>query len=187
MEWYSIILIAVGLAMDVFAVSLGIGTTDTAHQKRAVFRLSFHFGLFQGVMALLGWLIGSTIVQFISQFDHWIAFALLAWVGGRMIKEGLNPDEESNPNDPSRGKMLMVLCVATSLDALAVGLSLAMVQVDIAFATLMIGFVSTALSIVGLAVGRKLSSVFGSRMEVLGGVILVIIGLRIVITHLMGA
>ena len=185
MDFATLLVIAVGLAMDCFAVSLGVGTSDFEKDIRTYFRLSFHFGLFQGGMAFIGWLIGQTIVAFIAPFDHWIAFALLAFVGGRMIYEGLDPNHDGCKCDPSRGKMLVILCVATSIDALAVGLSMAMVSVAILQAVLMIGVASLALSIIGIKLGHKLSKLFGKRMEIFGGLILLGIGIRIVITHLM--
>ena len=181
----TLIIIAISLAMDCFAVSLGVGTSEFTKDIRTYFRLSFHFGLFQGGMALLGWLVGQTVVQYISSFDHWIAFILLAFVGGRMVHEGLDPNHEGCVRDPSRGKMLVILCVATSIDALAVGLSMSMVSVDIVQAVLLIGAASLVLSIIGLKLGHKLSKLFGKRMEVIGGVLLIGIGIRIVITHLM--
>ena len=185
MDSFSLIFIGIGLAMDCFAVSLGIGTTKMALNIRPVFRLSFHFGLFQGLMTLLGWLVGSTIAQLIASFDHWIALALLAWVGTRMIIEGFKPDqEEVRRSDPSRGGTLVLLAVATSLDAMAVGLSLAIVNVDILSSSLLIGIISTLLSLVGLMIGARLGKTFGKRMEIVGGVILNGIGLRILITHL---
>lgn len=184
MDFWTIILIAVGLAMDCFAVSLGIGTTATARRPRSIFRLVFHFGLFQGLMTILGWLLGSTIVGYISTFDHWIAMALLGYVGGKMIWEGIHPEEEQKTSDPSRGRHLILLSIATSIDALAVGLSIAMLDVNVIYASLVIGAVSLILSLIGLMTGNFLGTKFGKRMEILGGIILIGIGLRVVITHL---
>lgn len=186
MELVTYSIIAVGLAMDAFAVSLGIGTTRQAKDGRAVFRLSFHFGFFQGFMTLLGWLLGSSVANLIANFDHWVAFALLAWVGGRMIKEGFaSVDAESCPaRDPSRGRTLMVLCVATSIDAMAVGLSMAMIDANVVFASIVIAVITLGLSLVGLLAGGGLGERFGKRMEVLGGLLLVGIGVRILVSHL---
>lgn len=185
MDFATSMLVAVGLAMDAFAVSLGIGTTPTARLRRPVFRLSFHFGLFQGGMTLLGWLAGSTIASLIASVDHWIALGLLVYVGIQMIREGLSPcEEEDCLNDPSRGRTLVMLCVATSLDAMAVGLSLAMLKVNIYTTSLLIAVVTLGLSLAGLKGGQKLGQRFGKRMEILGGVILIGIGLRILFTHL---
>lgn len=184
MDFAASILVAVGLAMDAFAVSLGIGTSGIANGPRPIFRLSFHMGLFQGLMTFLGWLAGSTIAVLISTFDHWIAFGLLAFVGTRMIREGLNSEVESHKDDPSRGGHLVMICIATSIDAMAVGLSLAMVNVQIISPSITIAVVTLALSLFGLLMGNQLGTRFGKRMEVLGGIILNVIGLRILYTHL---
>ncbi len=184
MELATSFFIAVGLAMDAFAVSLGIGTTGQARDPRAKFRLAFHFGFFQGAMTLLGWLLGSTIAGFISSFDHWVALVLLAYVGVSMIRSGLNPDGECYQSNPSKGKTLMMLCVATSLDAMAVGLGMAMIRTPIIFPSVVIAVVTGALSTFGLFAGTQLGLKFGKRMEILGGLILIAIGLRIVYTHI---
>jgi putative Mn2+ efflux pump MntP len=184
MEFFTVLLIAFGLAMDAFAVSLGIGASQQSNHRRAKLRLSFHFGVFQFLMPVLGWVAGSTIVNLISRVDHWIALALLSYVGIRMIRSGLHPDLEIYPADPSRGKTLVMLSVATSIDALAVGLSLAMLKVPIISPSIIIGVVTFGLSMVGLLVGNKLGEKFGKRMEVIGGIVLILIGLRVLITHL---
>lgn len=187
MPFWSILLIAIGLAMDCFAVSLGVGTAGTAVGKRPTFRLFFHFGLFQGGMTLLGWLAGKTVVTYIATFDHWVAFGLLVFVGIRMIMGGLRKEgEEPAIPDPSRGMTLVMLSIATSIDALAVGISLALLDVNVFWSALLIGLVSAALSLVGLSLGNQLGMRFGKTMEVLGGVILIGIGLRVLITHLVG-
>jgi putative Mn2+ efflux pump MntP len=187
MPFWTIFLIAIGLAMDCFAVSLGVGTAGTATGPRSKFRLFFHFGLFQGGMTLLGWLAGKTVVTYISNIDHWVAFGLLAFVGVRMIHSGLRKEgEEPAIPDPSRGMTLVMLSVATSIDALAVGLSLALMEVNVFWSALVIGGVSAALSLVGLSLGNQLGQRFGKTMEVIGGLILIGIGLRVLITHLFG-
>jgi putative Mn2+ efflux pump MntP len=187
MSFWTIFLIAVGLAMDCFAVSLGAGTAGVATGKRSIFRLFFHFGLFQGGMTVLGWLGGTTIEPYIASVDHWIAMGLLGFVGVRMVREGLQKAEEVRyKTDPSRGSTLIMLSVATSIDALAVGLSLAMLRVNVFSAALLIGLTSSALSLIGLLVGRQLGLRFGKTMEVIGGLILLGIGVRIVLTHLAG-
>lgn len=184
MGFFALLMIALGLAMDCFAVSLGIGTAKTCKSFRPFFRLCFHFGLFQGGMTLLGYLAGNTIAPLIESVDHWIAMALLAFVGIRMIREGVNPNAETYCNDPSKGGMLIMLAVATSIDALAVGLSFAFLQVKIVPASLIIGITSTVLSILGLTIGHGLGTAFGKRMEIIGGLILNGIGLNIIISHL---
>jgi putative Mn2+ efflux pump MntP len=186
MDWAASILVAVGLAMDAFAVSLGVSTTGQARDFRSGFRLAFHFGLFQSLMAFLGWLLGSTIASLIANFDHWVAFALLAYVGINMIRSGLSQEKERVMPNPSRGRMLVILAVATSLDAMAVGLSMAMIGGPVALPIVLIGVVTLTLSTIGILTGNKLGEKFGKRMEIIGGVILITIGVRVVISHLFG-
>jgi putative Mn2+ efflux pump MntP len=185
MGFADVLLIAVGMAMDAFAVSLGIGTTRMACAPRSVFRLSFHFGLFQFLMPVLGWLAGSRFAVYIDAVDHWVALALLAFVGGRMIRSGLDAHVQAFACDPSRGRMLVTLSIATSIDAFAIGLSLAMLRVDILYPSVVIGVVTGMLSLIGLLIGHRLGEVVGKRMEILGGLILVGIGIRIVLSHIL--
>lgn len=137
-------------------------------------------------MTLLGWAAGSSIATLISSVDHWVALALLAFVGARMIRSGLRPEEEAHKDDPSRGGSLLMICVATSIDALAVGIGLAMVETDIISPSLIIGVVTLGLSLFGLLAGGKLGERFGKRLEVVGGLILNGIGIRILLAHLGG-
>ncbi len=185
MELVTSFFIATGLAMDAFAVSLGVGTTGQASDPRAKFRLAFHFGFFQAGMTLLGWLVGSTIAGLIGSIDHWVALVLLGYVGINMIRSGFDKDGESYQSNPSKGKTLMVLCVATSLDAMAVGLGMAMIKAPVLLPSVIIGVVTSGLSIFGLLAGTRLGETFGKRMEILGGLLLIGIGLRIVITHIL--
>ncbi len=185
MTFVEVLLIALGLAMDAFAVCLGAGTTRFIDGPLPVFRLAFHFGLFQALMPILGWLSGSFIAGYISAWDHWIAFVLLAFVGGRMVRSGLDAESECHEVDPSRGGTLIMLAIATSIDAFAVGLSLAMLDVNILYPAVVIGVVCAALSLLGLALGSRLGCAFGKRMEVIGGIILILIGIRVVISHTM--
>ncbi len=177
------ILIAVGLAMDSFTVSLGIGTGRRSFDRRARFRLIYHFGLFQAAMTALGWFAGHTIVHYIRAVDHWLALGLLLYVGGNMIRSGLNPEAVSYHSDPSRGRLLILLSIATSIDAMAVGLSLAVLNEPWLVPVIIIGLVTWGLSGVGLLAGNQLGQKFGKNMEILGGSILILIGLRVVITH----
>lgn len=185
-ELIVITVVAISLAMDCFAVSLGIGCSPVPCDKKGVFRLAFHFGLFQGGMALLGWIIGNTILPYVESFDHWIAFALLAWIGIRMIREAFSNDPEEIIGDPTRGGTLVMLSIATSIDALGVGLSLSFISSNVFLSSMIIGIVSVIFTITGLRFGKKLSVKFGKRIEVLGGLILLAIGTRLVITHLAG-
>jgi putative Mn2+ efflux pump MntP len=186
-----LIVIAVGLAMDATAVSLGAGASGRAPGNRAAFRLAFHFGLFQALMPLLGWLAGLTLAPVFQAVDHWIAFGLLAVVGGRMVRGGLRGETaEPDPvrrGDLSKGWSLIALSVATSIDAFAVGLGLAMLDVAIWVPIALIGVITAAMSLSGLLLGRVLNVRWGSRAEVLGGVLLVGIGLQILVTHLTAA
>jgi manganese efflux pump family protein len=186
MSFLEILMIAVSLAMDATAVCLGVGTTSHATPLRSKLRLAFHFGLFQFLMPIIGWYAGATVAPLITAFDHWITFGLLAFVGGRMVHSGFDPDAEAYRKDPSRGLTLVMLSVATSIDALAIGLSLALLHVSIWYPTTVIGVVTAALSFMGLQLGRRLGEQFGKRMEIVGGVILILIGLRILLTHLLG-
>jgi manganese efflux pump family protein len=185
MGLWEILLVALGLAMDAFAVSLGIGATRYANRPRPIFRLAFHFGLFQALMPILGWLVGTRVVNVVSSVAPWIAMALLAFVGGRMIRAGLDQESETHRSDPSRGGTLVLLSVAVSLDAFAVGLSLAMLNVSIWYPAAIIGVVTASLALAGLMVGNRLGRVFGKRMEIVGGVILIVIGLRILLSNVL--
>lgn len=184
MELLTITLISIGLAMDAMTVSLGIGTADQIASLRGKIRLAAHFGIFQSGMTALGWLIGETVIQYVQSIDHWIAFALLSYVAVNLIRAGLSEEGKAFVQDPSTGKVLVILSLATSIDAFAVGLSIAMIQVPILLSVLAIGIVSLALSSVGLFAGCKLGETFGKRMEIVGGLILFGIGIRVLITHL---
>lgn len=179
-----ITLIAIGLAMDAAAVSIAAAAAGYANQRRQVFRLAFHFGLFQAFMPLLGWLAGSTVVAYMEHWDHWIAFTLLAIVGGHMIYSGLQKDEARIIRDPTRGWILVTLSLATSIDALAVGLSLSMLNTGILLPCLLIGLITSGLSVLAIRLGRSAGAMLGQKVEILGGLILIGIGLRILISHL---
>ncbi len=179
-----LLLIALGLAMDAFAVALGASATGRARGARAAFRLSFHFGLFQFLMPVLGWFAGSLVAGMIKALDHWIAFGLLCVVGGHMIAAARRPAEVLT-GDPSRGWTLVMLAVATSIDALAVGISLAMLSIDIWYASFVIGLVAAAMSLIAVRLGTVLQVCFGRRVELAGGILLVLIGVRILVGHLL--
>ena len=127
MDWMTVIAVAVGLALDAFAISVGTGVALGRVSPAQTFRMAGAFGLFQFAMPLLGWLAGTTVQTYIAAFDHWVAFGVLALIGGKMVYEGCKPLEERKKGDPTRGLTLLLLAVATSIDALAVGLSMAMV------------------------------------------------------------
>jgi manganese efflux pump family protein len=184
MEFITITLISLGLAMDALAVSLGIGTSGQIATLRGKIRLAAHFGIFQSGMTALGWLAGDTVVQYVKGFDHWIAFVLLGYVAYNLVRSGLNEETKAFDQDPSTGKVLVILSFATSIDAFAVGLSIALMNVPVLFSVLMIGVVAFILSIIGLFAGIRLGVRFGKRMEIVGGLILLGIGIRVVLTHL---
>ena len=178
--------IAVGLAMDAFAVAIGIGLNAQEVGLRKTLRLAWHFGLFQALMPIVGWLAGLSVERWISGIDHWVAFGLLAAIGGHMIYEALHGDEEAKASrDPTRGASLVVLSVATSIDALAVGLSLALLGVEIWWPAVVIGAVAFAFTALGLHLGRRFGSLLGRRMEIVGGLILIGIGVKILADHLL--
>jgi len=175
---------AVALAVDAFAVALAAGLRLERLTGRHLFRLGFHFGLFQAFMPVLGWFAGFTVQRWISAADHWIAFGLLVFVGGKMIIEAFHEgDETSSPSDPTRGLSLVTLSVATSIDALAVGLSLGMLGLTIWFPSLVIGLVAGTLTVAGMLLGRRVAGIWGKRMEVFGGVVLCAIGVKILLEH----
>ncbi len=184
MTTLEIIIIALGLSMDAAAVSLAAAAAGFANNKRARFRLSFHFGLFQFFMPVLGWLMGMAFVSYFKSFDHWIAFLLLGFVGIRMIREGMNTSVDTHRNDPSRGMTMVMLSIATSIDALAIGLSLAMLEINILYPSVMIGVITAGMSLLAIKIGTKLGILFGKRMEMVGGLVLIIIGSRILFSHL---
>lgn len=186
MNFIEILLISLSMSMDAFAVCLGVGATRRADGRRSTFRLAFHFGLFQFIMPVLGWIAGTTILHYIAAYDHWVAFGVLGFVGLRMIISGFNPESNDEKNDPSRGWSLVLLSVATSIDALAVGFSLGIVGITIWYPAVVIGVVTGLVSLLGLRLGNKLGEKFGKRMEIVGGIVLVLIGVRILVAHLMG-
>jgi putative Mn2+ efflux pump MntP len=176
--------VAFGLAMDAFAVAIASGLAVERPTPRHVFRIAFHFGLFQAMMPVLGWLAGASFARYIEAWDHWVALALLGFIGGKMLLESRRPDDERPRSDPTRGWSLVTLSTATSVDALAVGLSLAMLRVQIWWPAAIIGVVAATMSAVGMVFGSRLGRRWGRRAEVAGGLVLIGIGVRIVITHL---
>lgn len=184
MSFLTLLGIALGLAMDAFAVAIGAGLQLCGASPRQVFRLAWHFGLFQAFMPIIGWLAGRTVSEYIEPVDHWIAFGLLAFIGGKMIYEALHHDEEAEVCDPTKGWRLVMLSIATSIDALAVGLSLALLNVSIWWPALVIGIVAGVMTIIGMELGKRFGALLGRRMEIVGGLILIGIGVKILVEHL---
>lgn len=185
MDWLSIFAIAVALAMDAFTVAIAGGLVLVPLTKRRVFRFSFHFGLFQAFMPVLGWLAGKALYNYIALFDHWIVFVLLAFVGGKMIVEARHGrSSERAQKDPTRGWSLVILSIATSIDALAVGLSIGILGASIWVPALIIGLIAAVMTIIGMLLGRRIGALWGSRVEIVGGIILIGIGVKILLEHL---
>lgn len=181
MDTLDILIISLALAMDAAAVSLGAASAGYAGNRRAVFRLAFHFGLFQALMPLLGYFLGVSFVTYVQAFAHWIAFALLLFVGGRMVISGMDKSGESIQKDPSRGMTMVALSIAVSIDAMAVGISFALMEVAIWMPVLVIGLVTSAVSWLAIRIGRRLGDLFGKSMELVGGLVLIGIGIRVVL------
>ncbi|MFA5375104.1 MAG: manganese efflux pump MntP family protein [Dehalococcoidia bacterium] len=184
MSFISIFLIALALSMDAFSVAIALGAAGRGHASGAVVRLATAFGIFQFVMPILGWLLGKTVVSYISDYDHWIAFALLLIVGLRMIKEYFDKDEKERTKDPTKGWSLLLLSIATSIDALAVGVSFAFFDVNIYYASAVIGIVCFIITALGMIFGKALSRIFGKKAVLLGGIVLIAIGIKIVVEHM---
>ena len=183
MEFATTLLIAVGLAMDAFAVSISGGATIREGRVRYALIVGALFGGFQAGMPVLGWLGGVTLASFVGAYGPWIAFLLLALIGGKMIVEAVRGNAESVQFAASMATLLL-LAVATSIDALAVGVTFAVLDTPIFWPAVTIGVVTFALSAAGVLIGSSLDRVFGRKVEILGGVILIGIGLRILLEHL---
>ena len=181
----SLLFIALGLSADCFAVAVSGSIALRRVSPLQVLRVALSFGVFQALMPVLGWLAGRTVVDIISTYDHWVAFVLLAGVGGKMIWESFRSEEGRNSNsDITRGFLLLTLSVATSIDALAVGLSFAFLQVNIALASVAIGIVACIVTAVAFLIGMRLGSIIEKRAEFVGGAVLIAIGVRILLEHL---
>jgi len=181
---FSICGIAFGLSMDAFAVAVMASVLLERITYRHLFRLAFHFGLFQAMMPVVGWAAGTSLEPAIRGWDHWIAFGLLAAIGTRAITNALRGKETDNKrDDPTRGLMLVGLSIATSIDALAVGMSFAMLRISITIPAVVIGLVACAMTFLGMLLGNRLGDRFGRRAELVGGLILIGIGLKIVLEH----
>jgi putative Mn2+ efflux pump MntP len=178
-----ILLIALSLAMDSFSASITRGFTNTKTKILAeALKTGLFFGSFQAIMPVIGWILGLSIADLISGFDHWIAFGLLVFIGLRMIYETLKKESKQIVSSPSF-KVLIMLSIATSIDALAVGLSLSFLETSIITPAIIIGIITFILSFLGVYLGKKFGSYF-KKIGILGGIILIIIGLRILLEHL---
>jgi len=184
MSIITILVLALGLAMDAFAVAITAGMVLPRLSFRPVFRLSWHFGLFQFLMPIIGWLAGFTVQNMIAAYDHWIAFGLLSFIGGKMIYESFQAKTDTHKADPTRGWSLVLLSLATSIDALAVGLSMGVLGVRVWLPSVLIGIVAGLMTVLGMFLGRRLGQLLGTKMAFVGGLILIAIGLKILLEHL---
>ena len=180
--------VALALAMDAFAVSVGVSLNLDGITKRQTFRLAFSFGFFQFMMPIAGWLAGNSMLQHIQAVDHWVAFGLLLFVGVKMIYESFKrgkKTKEGNVNvDPTKGLSLLTLSVATSIDALAVGLSFAALHKSILYPAVVFGFVAFLMTVLGTKLGPPLGQRIGKKASLAGGLILILIGIKILAEHL---
>ncbi len=183
MSYITIFFIAVGLGVDAFSVAIGIGAKNNNKSWGPVLRLASAFGIFQFAMPIAGWLAGWTVVEIIAAFDHWIAFVLLALIGGKMIWEGFKKERDEEKTDQTRGWPLLVLSIATSIDALAVGFSFSLLKMEIIIPALMIGVTCFTMTVTGMCFGKILAKIFGKKVEIFGGLVLIAIGVKILIDH----
>lgn len=185
MSILDVIIIAVALAMDCFTVSVATGVATVRPRFRTVLVMALFFGGFQGLMPVLGWFTGDSVSHLIESFDHWVAFGLLAFIGGNMIRGALSDDEDKQM-DVSRLRTLVELAVATSIDALVVGVDLGLMRDALLVPALIIAAVSFALTIAGFYLGVYFKRVCKFKFELVGGIVLIGIGLKILLEHLIG-
>lgn len=179
-----IILIAVGLAMDAFAVSICKGLSMKKMDWKKAIIVGLYFGLFQGGMPVIGYLLGVGFEESIKFIDHWVAFGLLAFIGGNMIKEALSKKEDDEVDDKVDFKTMVVLAIATSIDALAVGVTFAFLNVNIILAVSLIALITFVISCIGVKLGNVFGDKYEKKAELAGGIVLILIGLKILLEHL---
>ncbi len=182
----NIIALSIALAMDAFAVATATGVSLKTVTFRQTFRLSWHFGFFQAMMPVIGWSAGFTVRTLIEKWDHWIAFGLLIFVGSNMLRSAISgTDDDKKAPDPTKGSSLVILSVATSIDALAVGLGLSIIHISIFFPAIIIGLTAGFFTIIGLHLGAKAGNIKGLRRyaELIGGLVLFAIGFNILHEH----
>jgi manganese efflux pump family protein len=183
MDTITILLIAFGLAMDSFSVAIAKGLATKTFQITKAFKIGAFFGFFQGIMPIIGWYVGVHVMDLIANYDHWVAFFFLAFIGSKMIYESFKNEPNTLVSSLSI-KVLLLLSVATSIDALAVGLSLSLLNVSIVIPAIVTGVVTFSLSFFGVYLGGRFGRILKSRVEALGGLILLAIGLKILLEHL---
>lgn len=180
----SISLVAVGLAMDAFSVAICKGLSMKKFELKKSVIIGLYFGIFQGAMPIIGYFLGNTFVEAIEKYDHWIAFVLLSFIGINMIREAFDKDDCETTNDKVDFKSMIWLAIATSIDALTVGVTFSFLKVNIWFSALLIGIITYVLSIIGVMIGNKFGAKYKAKAEVAGGVILIIMGIKILVEHL---
>lgn len=180
----TIIIIAFSLAMDAFAVSMCLGTTAGLQKKAIARKAAFFFGGFQAAMPLIGWVLGFYLKSYIEDVDHWVAFGLLVFIGLRMISEAVRSKGCAKTYNVTSLWVMITLSVATSIDALAVGLSLALLDIPILLSVAIIGVITFAISYIGVYIGKRFCCILGNKAEFTGGIILILIGIKILIEHL---
>lgn len=178
-----IVLIGIGLAMDAFAVSICKGLSMKKLEFKKTIIIALYFGIFQAIMPVAGYFLGVNFQSLVTSIDHWIAFILLAVIGGNMIKESFD-DEEEKRNDKVDFKTMIVLAIATSIDALAVGITFAFLKVNIILSVTFIGIITFIISILGVKIGNKFGDKFQNKAELVGGIILILMGFKILLEHL---
>jgi putative Mn2+ efflux pump MntP len=182
----SVFIIAVSLSADCFAIALSSSISQKTFSILQLLRLPLLFGAFQSFMAVMGWLAGRSVVEFIFGYDHWVAFGLLVIIGARMIWQSFHDrDEDRGKKNMANWLILITLAIVTSIDSLAVGLSFAFFEVNITLASIMIGVTAFVITLIGILIGKRVGALVGERAETIGGIILIIIGLRILLEHLM--
>lgn len=185
MDWIRLILIGISLAMDAFAVAVTSGIAIRNMRIEHALRIGLFFGFFQALMPYIGWNIGGFVNTYLSSVDHWVAFALLAFVGGKMIWESLLPEDKTRESNPLNIYLLFSLAIATSIDAFAVGISFSLLGMTIVVPIIIIGTVTFIMSFAGVYLGNRLGHHFNEkRLETIGGILLIGIGLKILYEHL---
>ncbi|MCE1188354.1 MAG: manganese efflux pump MntP family protein [Ignavibacteria bacterium] len=185
MSFTEVILLALSLALDAFAVSISCGSNGSLRGRRESVRLAFHFGIFQALMPVIGWFVGYSIKDFVIAYDHWLALVMLSAIGAKMLYEAFTRSEEEIPMNAAKGWTMVSLSVATSIDALIVGVTLAFLRINVYYPAVIIGIITSILSLIGIKLGRKLNERFGKIMEFVGGIVLILLGVKILLEHIL--
>ena len=178
-----LLLIAIGLAMDAFAVSICKGLAMKKMNWKKAIIVGLYFGIFQALMPVIGYFLGTTFESLVTKVDHWIAFILLAFIGGKMLKEAFDNNSEGY-NDSVNFKTMVVLAIATSIDALAIGITFAFFDVNIVLAVSIIGIITFIISVLGVKIGNRFGDKYQNKAQLMGGIILVLLGFKILLEHL---